>query len=91
MGGVGGVQRPILNVTEPKKTGARSARKRLRGQNPLVIIIIIINLYFPPTMILQYSKMANRLHIIQTGTHRRKFDYNRTIFTKRSLWTCRGV
>jgi hypothetical protein len=32
----GGAQRPF-GVYEPKKTGARSARARTRGQNPLVI------------------------------------------------------
>jgi hypothetical protein len=32
----GGAQRPVWHVNEPKKTGARSARARTRGQNPLV-------------------------------------------------------
>ncbi len=37
MAGVGGgAQRPVWHVNEPKKTGARSARTRTRGQNPLV-------------------------------------------------------
>jgi hypothetical protein len=36
MGG-GGAQRPVLCVNELKKTGPRSARARMRGQNPLVI------------------------------------------------------
>jgi hypothetical protein len=31
-----GTQRPIWHVNEPNKTGARSARARTRGQNPLV-------------------------------------------------------
>ncbi len=35
MGG-GGAQLPVWHVNEPKKTGARSARARTRGQNPLV-------------------------------------------------------
>ncbi len=35
MGG-GGAQRPVWHGNEPKKTGARSARARTRGQNPLV-------------------------------------------------------
>jgi hypothetical protein len=35
--GRGGAQRPFWRVNEPKKTGARSARARTRGQNPLVI------------------------------------------------------
>ncbi len=34
--GRGGAQRPVWRVYEPKKTGARSARARTRGQNPLV-------------------------------------------------------
>ncbi len=33
----GGEQRPDLQVSELKKTGARSARARTRGQNPLVL------------------------------------------------------
>jgi hypothetical protein len=33
---VGGAQRPVGRVNEPNKTGARSARARTRGQNPLV-------------------------------------------------------
>jgi hypothetical protein len=37
--GGGGAQRPVLHVNEPKKTGARSARARTRGQNPLVLNI----------------------------------------------------
>ncbi len=32
----GGGQCPALQVSELKKTGARSARARTRGQNPLV-------------------------------------------------------
>jgi hypothetical protein len=31
-----GAQRPVGRGKEPKKTGARSARARTRGQNPLV-------------------------------------------------------
>jgi hypothetical protein len=37
MGG-GGAQRPVLRVNKPKKMGARSARARTGGQNPLVDI-----------------------------------------------------
>ncbi len=36
MGGEGGAQRPVWRGNELKKTGARSARARTRGQNPLV-------------------------------------------------------
>ncbi len=36
MGGGGGAQRPVWRGNEPKKTGARSARARTRGQNPLL-------------------------------------------------------
>jgi hypothetical protein len=36
MGGGGGAQCPVWHSNEPKKTGARSARARTRGQNPLV-------------------------------------------------------
>ena len=32
----GGARTPVWRVYEPKKTGARSARARTRGQNPLV-------------------------------------------------------
>ncbi len=37
----GGTQRPVGRGNEPKKTGARSARARTRGQNPLVYHIFI--------------------------------------------------
>jgi hypothetical protein len=36
MGG-GGAQRPVGRGKVPKKTGARSARARTRGKNPLVL------------------------------------------------------
>jgi hypothetical protein len=35
--GGGGAQRPVRSGLKPKMTGARSARARTRGQNPLVI------------------------------------------------------
>jgi hypothetical protein len=38
MGG-GGAQRPVWHVIKPKKTGARGARARTRGQTPLVVYI----------------------------------------------------
>jgi hypothetical protein len=38
MGGVG-AQRPVWHANDPKKTGARIARARTRGQNPLVLNI----------------------------------------------------
>ncbi len=38
MGGRG-AQHPVLGGSEFKKTGARSARARTRGQNPLVVYI----------------------------------------------------
>ena len=37
----GGAQRPVWGGNELKKTGARSARARTRGQNPLVYHIFI--------------------------------------------------
>jgi hypothetical protein len=36
-----GAQRPVWHGNAPKKTGARSARARTRGQNPLVQNIVI--------------------------------------------------
>ncbi len=50
-GGGGGAQRPVWRGNDPKKTGARSARARTQGQNPLVYIIkryfliMIANIY----------------------------------------------
>jgi hypothetical protein len=38
----GGAQRPVGRGNEPKKTGARSARARTRGLNPLVVNIGLI-------------------------------------------------
>jgi hypothetical protein len=43
--GRGGAQRPVRRGNAPKKKGARSARARTRGQNPLVYIYYI---YKPP-------------------------------------------
>jgi hypothetical protein len=40
----GGAQRPVWRVNEPEKTGARSARARTRGQNPLVHYMSFRNL-----------------------------------------------
>ncbi len=37
--GGGSAQRPVWGGNELKKTGARSARARTRGQNPLVLDI----------------------------------------------------
>jgi hypothetical protein len=37
-----GAQRPVGRGNAPKKTGARSARARTRGQNPLVYNIVTI-------------------------------------------------
>jgi hypothetical protein len=34
MGGTGGAQHLLLRIKEPKKTDARSAKARTRGQNP---------------------------------------------------------
>ncbi len=44
MGGGGGAQRPVWRGNVPKKTGARSARARTRGQNPLVLWNILLEL-----------------------------------------------
>jgi hypothetical protein len=44
--GRGGAQRPIWLGNEPKKTGARSARARTRGQNPLVFQILLCTYFF---------------------------------------------
>jgi hypothetical protein len=42
MGGRGGAQRPVGPGNESKKTGARSARARTRGQNPLVVYSVVL-------------------------------------------------
>jgi hypothetical protein len=39
----GGAQRPFWRGNAPKKTGARSAWARTRGQNPLVKYILLID------------------------------------------------
>jgi hypothetical protein len=39
-----GAQRPVLRVNEAKKTGARSARARTRGQNLILRKISLPNL-----------------------------------------------
>ncbi len=40
----GGRAAPLFAVNKPKKTGARSARARTRGQNPLVIYTFLWSL-----------------------------------------------
>jgi hypothetical protein len=42
--GRGGAQRPVWRGNEPKKTGARSARARTRGLNPLVLYVYVTKL-----------------------------------------------
>ena len=44
-----GAQRPVWSVNEPKKMGARSARARTHGQNPLVnknFLLVICSIRF---------------------------------------------
>ncbi len=43
--GGGGAQRPVWGGSELKKTGARSARARTRGQNPLVLYITMCSMH----------------------------------------------
>ena len=47
----GGRAAPLLAVNEPKKTGARSARARTRGQNPLVLQIIYLRAAIQRTIV----------------------------------------
>ncbi len=46
----GGAQRPVWHSNEPKKMGARSARARTRGQNPLVQYKCLVLIYVFPEM-----------------------------------------
>ncbi len=43
MGGGVDAQRPVWHGNAPKTTGARSARARTRGQNPLVLYIVTVS------------------------------------------------
>jgi hypothetical protein len=59
-----GAQRPVGRGSEPKKTGAPSARARTRGQNPLVKNIFI---FFNILGLIQEMKgkdLATSLYII---------------------------
>jgi hypothetical protein len=68
--GVGGAQRPVWRINEPKKTGARSARSRTRGQNQLVslygyidyrywtLLFLRIELYISQLLILEIRKQS---------------------------------
>jgi hypothetical protein len=51
----GGAKRPVGRGNEPKETGARSARARTRGQNPLVSYIFALRLRF-------YKKVPGNKH-----------------------------
>jgi hypothetical protein len=50
MGGVG-AQRPVWRGIAHKKTGARSARARTRGQNPLVVNMLTETLLRTPLIV----------------------------------------
>ena len=69
-GGEVGAQRPVLRSNELKKTGARSARARTRGQNPLVVIIFDI----PESQFIErvaqdtVDPVCAQLHLISTCT-----------------------
>ncbi len=43
--GQGGAQRPVRHDNKPRKTGARGARARTRGQNPLVYKILSYTIF----------------------------------------------
>ncbi len=53
--GRGGAQRPVLRGNAPKKTGARHARARMRGQNPLVNNKHVINVISISIAMIIYS------------------------------------
>ncbi len=63
MGGKGGGRAaPVWRGNEPKKTGARSARARTRGQNPLVFQNIIYVLGLDPCIWFGI-KMKSRIRV----------------------------
>jgi hypothetical protein len=43
MGEMGGAQRPILRVNEPKSTGVRSALARMRGKTHLLNLFYLLD------------------------------------------------
>ncbi len=51
----GGAERPVLRCNEPKKTGARSSRARMRGQNPLVVPYSVLPVTYPERHVFQSS------------------------------------
>jgi hypothetical protein len=59
----GGAKRPDGHGNEPKKKGARSARARTRGQNPLVLYNYLIYVlcsslgYFRPMFCIRYTAL----------------------------------
>jgi hypothetical protein len=61
MGG-GGAQRLVWRVNESKKTGARSARARTRGQNPLVYNIMLFYSYV--NIIIYHVQRYKQTHIL---------------------------
>ncbi len=60
----GGAQRPVWHVNDSKKTGARSARARTRGQNPLVIdnvLVVVVLMAMILSLLLQIMMMMMRI------------------------------
>ena len=90
----GGAQRPALQVSELKKTGARSARARTRGQNPLVYdtllkstLAVWLNGSFSSSSTLEMP-MPDLLFSIQPFT----YDFlisNSKKTPSAAVWTCR--
>jgi hypothetical protein len=60
---VGGAQRPVWGGNELKKTGARSARARTRGQNSLVYLYCTLYKYVGYTRTLTKFSRISRSHI----------------------------
>ena len=65
--GGGGAQRPVWGGSELKKTGARSAQARTRGQNPLVKNICVeIRIYTYKLKLFIFEKKVEFYRVTQS-------------------------
>jgi hypothetical protein len=76
-----GAQRPVLRGNELKKTGARSARARTRGQNPLVVYRVPVPAFLSSRMIwVSPSPFPQASTVLPYWCTRNPWDQNRNNF-----------
>jgi hypothetical protein len=97
LGGGGPAQRPVLRGNELKKTGARSAQVRTRGQNPLVThisdgsyagviktsaVLCVKGCYF-----IHKQNYNRRLSKIQNARHKQRMAFDQHTLSRKKRYT----